>query len=129
MPTFEKLPARIEAWEFLDEPERVQFLIDWADNYGTDIEYVMQGEDHPGRRPDEYMIEHSVSGGLAYGHKRVPKFDAPAFLAIRTLEGVMRSDPGHFVIRGVENEFYSCERAIFFKTYRQVDEALNDESL
>lgn len=42
------------------------------------------------------------------------------YLAIRTLEGVMRAKAGDWVIRGVEGEFYPCRGDIFRKTYEQV---------
>lgn len=44
--------------------------------------------------------------------------DAVGVFEIITLEGVMRVDPGDWVIKGVEGEFYPCKPAIFNKTYR-----------
>lgn len=38
-------------------------------------------------------------------------------LEIGTLEGVMRADPGDWVIRGVKGEFYPCKPDIFAATY------------
>jgi hypothetical protein len=40
--------------------------------------------------------------------------------AIRTLEGVMRIDPGDWIIRGVKGEFYRCKPDIFEATYEPV---------
>jgi len=37
-------------------------------------------------------------------------------LAIRTLEGIMDVPIGHWVIRGVKGEHYSCDPDIFDKT-------------
>jgi hypothetical protein len=36
---------------------------------------------------------------------------------INTLEGMMRVDPGSFVIRGVRGEYYACHAGIFHETY------------
>lgn len=38
-------------------------------------------------------------------------------LVIRTPEGVMRVDPGDWVIRGVKGELYPCKPDIFAATY------------
>jgi hypothetical protein len=39
---------------------------------------------------------------------------------IRTLEGVMDANPGDFIIKGVQGEFYPCKPDIFEKTYEKV---------
>jgi len=38
-------------------------------------------------------------------------------LLITTLEGTMRAEPGDFIIKGVNGEFYPCKPDIFKKTY------------
>lgn len=38
-------------------------------------------------------------------------------LPIETLEGVMRAQPGDYIIRGVNGEYYPCKPDIFGKTY------------
>lgn len=38
-------------------------------------------------------------------------------LMIRTLEGDMRAPYGHWIIRGVQGEFYPCDPDIFAATY------------
>ena len=43
-------------------------------------------------------------------------------LYIKTLEGVMESKVGDYVIKGVNSEFYPCKSDIFEKTYEKVDE-------
>ena len=40
---------------------------------------------------------------------------------IKTLEGDMRADPGDWVIRGVQGEFYPCKPDIFTATYEPAD--------
>jgi len=42
-------------------------------------------------------------------------------LTIETLEGVMRVDPGDYVIRGIQGEFYPCKPDIFAETYEEVE--------
>lgn len=39
---------------------------------------------------------------------------------IETLEGEMRADPGDWIIRGVQGEFYPCKPDIFEATYEPV---------
>ena len=41
---------------------------------------------------------------------------------ILTLEGVMRVDPGDWVIKGVKGEFYPCKPDIFALTYEKAGE-------
>lgn len=47
-------------------------------------------------------------------------------LAIRTLEGEMLAQPGDWIIRGVQGEFYPCKPEIFDATYEPVEEPPND---
>lgn len=47
-------------------------------------------------------------------------FDEEYFLSVNTLEGVMRADVGHWIIRGVAGEFYPCKPEIFAETYLAV---------
>lgn len=41
-------------------------------------------------------------------------------LFIKTLEGEMEAQPGDWIIRGVEGEYYPCKPSIFEKTYERV---------
>lgn len=43
-------------------------------------------------------------------------------ILIRTLEGVMRADPGDWIIKGVKGEFYPCKPDIFKATYELVED-------
>ena len=43
-------------------------------------------------------------------------------LAIHTLEGDMLANPGDWIIRGVQGEFYPCKPDIFDATYQNVVE-------
>ncbi len=47
---------------------------------------------------------------------------ADGSLKIVTLEGTMRVDPGDWVIKGVQGEFYPCKPDIFEATYDKVDD-------
>jgi hypothetical protein len=49
----------------------------------------------------------------------VPRYDGDE-LQIETLEGIMRADPGDWIIRGVAGEFYPCKPGIFEATYEAV---------
>jgi len=40
---------------------------------------------------------------------------------IHTLEGTMAADPGDWIIRGVQGEFYPCKPDIFDATYESVE--------
>lgn len=41
-------------------------------------------------------------------------------IEIKTLEGVMRADPGDWIICGVKGELYPCKPDIFSATYEAV---------
>lgn len=43
------------------------------------------------------------------------------YIDIRTLEGTMTADPGDWIIRGVQGEFYPAKPAIFAETYEAVE--------
>ena len=43
--------------------------------------------------------------------------DSDERLNINTLEGIMKVDPGDYIIRGVKGEIYPCKPDIFEMTY------------
>ena len=47
--------------------------------------------------------------------------DGSPYLLIPTLEGDMKCSKGDYVIKGINNEFYSIKSEIFFKTYEKVE--------
>lgn len=47
--------------------------------------------------------------------------DGLVVLRVKTLEGETQAPPGHWVIRGVNGEFYPCDPEIFAKTYEEVE--------
>lgn len=63
------------------------------------------------------LIDFGATGGpsfeFAVGYKPSPVY-------IATLEGRMRADPGDWIIRGVQGEYYPCKPDIFEKTYEAV---------
>lgn len=48
--------------------------------------------------------------------------EATGELAIATLEGVMFTEPGGWVIRGIHGEFYACEASVFADSYDPVSD-------
>jgi len=46
---------------------------------------------------------------------------SPKHLTIRTIEGIMRCNPGDWIIRGVNGELYPCKHDIFEKTYESAE--------
>lgn len=59
-------------------------------------------------------------GDELIGEQRMPGNDA--VIAIDTLEGVMYGNPGDWIIKGVQGEFYPCKPDIFEATYEKVEE-------
>jgi hypothetical protein len=116
---YRKRPVVVEAIQWQGDEDGADALAAWANMFGTHVWHVGVGENHDLRRDEEL---HAVqlpqsAGGTTY----VANEDAPAFIVIDTLEGRMRADVGHFVIRGVKDEFYSCEEEIFNLTYELVE--------
>lgn len=52
------------------------------------------------------------------GKIRASAFD---YLEIETLEGVMKANPGDWIIKGVKQEIYPCKPDIFEATYEKVE--------
>lgn len=48
-------------------------------------------------------------------------------LIIWTLEGNMVAQPGDWIIKGVQGEFYPCKPDIFEQTYEAVEDAVADD--
>ena len=45
----------------------------------------------------------------------------PFGLIIKTLEGDFVANPGDYIIKGVNGEFYPCKEDIFNKTYKEIE--------
>lgn len=76
---------------------------------------------------DPNTRSHAVIAGWMLGNGfrdfKVTGDRAPFGLSIRTLEGVMQADPGDWIIRGVQGEFYPCKPDIFEATYEAVEDS------
>lgn len=89
---FRKLPVVIAAVQSDGTAKRVFEIIEWS--RGKAVEYLPDGED---------------------------TMDDEIWLQIHTLEGTHIAKPGDWIIRGVANEHYPCDDAIFRATYEPVD--------
>ena len=70
-------------------------------------------------RVAEWMTEN----GCAFRTNTHPTDSTLDEVIIPTLEGEMRADPGDYIIRGVQGEFYPCKPDIFEATYEAVRDA------
>ncbi len=97
MPKFRKKPVVIEARQADGAPESNRDIIDWT-----------RGSETPAQM-DERAIP--IENGYRFEKS----------LLINTLEGGMWVNPGDWVIKGVNGEFYACKPDIFAATYEAVD--------
>lgn len=67
---------------------------------------------HPDNRPT-WLLDAVDAGTVVFKEQR----EAPDYLLIQTLEGVMRADVDDWIIRGVAGEIYPCKPSIFEATY------------
>lgn len=99
---YRKRPVEIDAERWDGSAAGAGPIIDWALTHGGTIRY------------HDDVIDH--------GHDTQPG-DLPerdVFLAVDTLEGVMKARAGDWIIRGVRGEFYPCKPDIFAATYEGV---------
>lgn len=71
------------------------------------------------RHEDSYASVQAIwawSGGMVNADESTDR-KGTWFLRVRTLEGVMRAQPGDYVIKGVKGEFYPCKPDVFLATY------------
>jgi len=61
-----------------------------------------------------WMFAHGCNDFKATGDTKAVGIATP------TPEGVMQADPGDWIIRGIQGEFYPCKPDIFEATYEQV---------
>lgn len=66
-----------------------------------------------GEAASEELIEFLAEGDV--------QSDYDGGVAINTREGVMRGDPGDWIIKGVKGEYYPCKPDIFDVTYESAD--------
>jgi hypothetical protein len=96
MPKFRKKPVVIEARQFHGTHENAQDIIDWMNAANPHFDESDSAT---------WTVSHY------YGE-----------LKIRTLEGEMTANPGDWIIKGVQGEFYPCKPDIFDETYEAVDD-------
>lgn len=88
---------------------------------------VIEALHYDGEWPPVVAWLHDLSG-VPEGSLLIPFGSRPAItrdpetrqLLIETLEGVMRADPGDWVICGVKRELYPCKADVFEATYEAV---------
>ena len=47
--------------------------------------------------------------------------EAPQYIEIKTLEGMMIAHENDYIVKGIQNEFYPVKEEIFIKTYERVE--------
>lgn len=110
MPEFRKKPVVIEAVQFLGMfVGQKRDSCDIPDSFFSDYPPWLQDAWNGGRGP--LSIESQTAAR---------KEDWRGWVEIKTLEGVMRADPGDWIIRGVKGELYPCKPDIFEATYEAV---------
>lgn len=72
--------------------------------------------DHEQIEDPEWIIDKIKSGEIWIGRDQ-----NKTEMYIETLEGVMRGQPGDYIIKGVKGEIYPCKPDIFEATYEKVD--------
>lgn len=80
----------------------------------VEIEAVRFG----GSTTDVSAIQHWMEGG-EYVKPGLRTADVRT-LDIETLEGTMKAQPGDWIIKGVQGEFYPCRGDIFRATYEEI---------
>lgn len=105
MARFRKKPVEIEAWRWLFSPEQ-EMSPAWMEDA------LCRWEDEGGAAfwPDG-------SGNPADG-----EFAAKPHIAIRTPSGVVRAEPGDYIVRDVKGGLYPCLADIFEATHEPVGE-------
>jgi hypothetical protein len=98
MDRYRKRPVEIEAVQWDGTASGATPIIEWVARQGGTVTYVCSGRDRCAENEG----------------------DAPHWLEIRTLEGVMAASLDDWIIRGVEGEFYPCKPRIFEATYEAV---------
>ena len=91
MSIYRKLPIEIEARQWFATKSNTDEIKEWTTGWGVDL-----------------------SDGIMLDEEHTPTLD------IDTLEGVISAQPGDYIVKGVNDEFYPCKPDIFEKTYEFV---------
>ena len=94
MTQFRKRPVVIDAMQF--DGLNTEMLLDWIEPHFADS---------PAQDVGGTVID--------------PATSELAYFTIETLEGTMRADPGDWIIRDVQGEFYPVKPDIFAETYER----------
>jgi len=95
MGIFRKKPVEVEALPFDGTEPTAVGIVAWAASHGYD--------------------------GISYRPFRIGDNGQEYALEVSTLEGTMLANPGDYIIRGVQGEFYPCKPDIFWATYEVVN--------
>ena len=79
---------------------------------------VIEAQEFKGSSTHIRAIDNWMDNGI-YSEPSIVTCDLTV-MTIITLEGVMTANPGDFIIKGVNGEFYPCKPDIFNKTYELV---------
>lgn len=101
MRKFRKRPIVVEAIQATGSPESNREIIDWARGSKTPV-YM------------DTLVSHFDDGSVLA--------DSHQCLSINTLKGTMWVNPGDWIIKDVNGEFYPCKDTIFQATYEPVAE-------
>lgn len=93
MQQFRKRPVVIEAMQYT-ELDRM-WVLNWINKAKEEARFVIAQDDSTLEPQPQLWIE--------------------------TLEGTMKANPGDWIIRGVQGEFYPCKPDIFEATYESVE--------
>ena len=105
MSKFRKKPVVIEAMCFDGTRPSIEAICRWANDYRP----VDEGP----------WITYVYTGGLD-DVGQILTATAGDYVLVDTLEGLMRAEPGDWIIKGVKGEFYPCKSDIFEATYERV---------
>lgn len=102
---FDSVPVTIEAMRWVGGAEAATTVINWILNNGGTATW---DEAHIVPAP-----EPPIEGNTLLNQ---PLWETEG-LYIRTLEGRMKANPGDWIIRGTEGEFYPCKPSVFERKY------------
>lgn len=106
MPKFRKKPVVVEA---------MQIEADDNNRNSDGSESFLDPNRASIAKVSGWMLGHGFSAFRVVGN-------GPFGLSIETLEGPISYEPGWWIIRGVQGEFYGCKAEVFAETYEPVKE-------
>lgn len=112
--TFRKKPVTIEAMRLTGTPADCHAVMSWmeANRYPFLVGNALD--------PETLRYRDQAPDDDSTPDKGIWIDPANGDLMVRTLEGDMRAPYGHWIIRGVQGEFYPCHPDIFDATYEEV---------